>query len=477
MPLMETIISTIPPTLLPALVWLPALLCALCLFLLWLFRWRHDTLAAKYAQWQNEAQAIEAATHNALYRILPHRHVLRGQHIVGAEDTSAEKTDDEKAAYPSISVVVPAHDDAPQLEYLLPRLLEMSYNGKFEVIVADQIASEDNHDVVRRLESQHPNLRYTRVPVSSRQIERRKLAITLGIKAAHGEWVIVITPYTVPETGEWLQHFAQNLDPELNFVEAYYNYYDDGSLKARRAILERVRAFNLRLNAYEQGLVIGCSSANYALRKKWFVEQNGFADSLTLPFGEEAIFAYRHAVANHSMLLCSPDTKLTEYLPDDSEITNRRICLAETMHHIFKGGYKKSAVANADKTSEPHPTIMEKLLWRYVKWYRLRERLCPLLSYVFLLLSVCYVAWRIYSDISLQTYSVGLIAPDIAMFLLIVLSLSLPVVLLRRTLHAVNERKYGLYIVLYDLLQPWRSLSIGIRRRMRRNTFVRRNIE
>lgn len=440
-----------------------------------MFRWRHDTLAAKYAQWQDEAQAIEAATHNALYRILPHRHRLRGQNVVGGADGDSEpgKPEEEKPAYPRISIVVPVHNDARQLEYLLPRLLGMPYNGKFEVIVADQIASEDNRDVVRRLETRHPTLRYTRIPASSRQIELRKLAITLGIKAARGEWVIVISPYTVPETDEWLQHFAQNLDPELNFVEAYYNYYDDGSLKARRAILERVRAFNLRLNAYEQGLVIGCASANYAVRKKWFVEESGFSDSLTLPFGEEAIFAYCHAEADHSMLLCSPDTKLTEYLPEDSEVTFRRIRFSETMRHIMRTGHSGTAAANGGNIS--HRPVMERLLWRHVRWYRLRERLCAVLAYVFLLSSSTYIAWRLWTDIAQRAYSAGFVVADIAMPMLVFLAIALPVFQLRKTLHALDERKYGLYVILYDLLQPWRALATGFRRRLLSGTFVRRN--
>lgn len=440
-----------------------------------MFRWRHDTLAAKYAMWQDEAQTIEAATHNALYRILPHRHRLRGQNVVGAadEENSADKQDDGKPAYPRISVVVPVHNDWRQLDYLLPRLLEMPYNGRFEVIVADQIASEDNRDVVRRLETRYPTLRYTRVPPSSRQIELRKLAITLGIKAARGEWAIVISPYTVPETSQWLQHFAQNLDSELNFVEAYYNYYDDGSLKARRAILERVRKFNLRLNAYEQGLVIGCASANYAVRKKWFVEENGFSDSLTLPFGEEAIFAYRHAEASHSMLLCSPDTKLTEYLPEDSEITNRRIRFSETMRHIMRTSYKDTAAANG-ATNGRRP-VMERLLWRHVRWYRLRERLCQLLAYIFLLSSSACIAWRLWGDLARQAYSTACLGADTAMLVLVALSFVLPIFQLRKTLRALDERKYGLYIILYDLLQPWRALVTGFRRRMLSGTFVRRN--
>ena len=100
-------------------------------------------------------------------------------------------------------------------------------------------------------------------PKFSRHIELRKLAISLGIKAAHSEWVIVVNPETKPNNDRWLQHLRYLL-PEINFIEAYYNYESNGSQRARRAILERIYAFTNRLEAYEEGIVL---EANVELRR------------------------------------------------------------------------------------------------------------------------------------------------------------------------------------------------------------------
>lgn len=460
-------------TLLLSMQWFPIFISAICILSLWVFRWRHETLAAKYASWQNEAQAIEIATHNALYQFGLKRKKLRGQTIVENEDLKPNN-DNYKPSYPTITIVIPVYKDEEQLKYLLPRLQKMQYNGKFEIIVSDQIASEDTHDIVRQYATDFPNLRYTRIPPSSRQIERRKLAITLGIKAARSEWVIIIKPHTVPETNDWLQHFAQNLDPEINFVETYYNYYDDGSLKARRAILERVRAFNLRLNAYEQGLILGSSPANYAVRKTWFIQQRGFAESLTLPFGEDSIFAYAHANANHSIMLCSPDTKLMEYLPNNKELLNRRIRRAETIKYILHMGWKKSAANSL--THRLHQSFLEKVIWCHPRWYCLREHFCSLFFYLFLFCFIFYTIWRTRSIIEECVYNLNYIYSDLIMLLFLFIFLFVPIRQLRCTLRALNERKYGLYIIFYDLLQPWKSLAISIKRSFYHDSFVHHKI-
>lgn len=450
------VLPAISPSLAPYIIWLPAACALLFLLLLWLFKWRHEALAAKYARWQSEAQAIEVATHDGLYK---------------------KSANDVKPAYPNVSIIVPTHGEVSELEYLLPRLLNMEYDGKFEVIVADEVSLEDTKAVVNRLSAQAPTLRYTRVPTTSRQIELRKLAITLGVRAAHGDWVIVLSPLTAPENRQWLQHFAENLNSELDLVEAYYNYYDDGSLRARRAILERVRDFNLRLNAYEQGLIIGCSSANFAMRKDWFVKHSGFADSLTLPFGEESIIAYRHATTERSVLLCSPDTKLTEYLPEDDELTSRRIFMAETFRQILRMKPCPPSPSLHKRHARLGYSLLGFLLWRHAWWYRLRERINMVLTYLFALTVVGYTAWRVWADVSAGAYNMAYLYTDIAIALLSILSLILPIVTLRRTLRSLNERKYGLYIVWFDLTLPWRRLSIGFKRRIRSKNFTRRNFE
>lgn len=467
---------SLPAAALPYTQWLPVGASALFLFLLWLFKWRHDTLAAKYARWQTEAQAIEVATHNALYKLWPVRRRTRAERAAVARGEQNADAADAQLPYPFVSIVVPAGNNTKELEYLLPRLLRMQYDGKFEIVVADQLALDENHDAVSRLAYAARPVRYTRVPRSSRQIELHKLAITLGVKAAYGEWVIVISPHTVPENDEWLKHFAENLTPGIDFVEAYYNYYDDGSLKARRAIMERVRDFNLRLNAYEQGLVLGCSTANYAVRKTWFVQQGGFADSLTLPFGEETIFAYRHAVVERSTLLCSPDTKLTEYVPDGETLTLRRIFRAETFRQLLHLGRRHEARRGGNATPPRRHSLPAIWLWRHAWWYRLRNRLCALLTYLLAATLTGYAAWRGFTDAAAGVYDTAQLWPDLAMIFALLLSIILPLYTLRRTLRALHERKYGLYILAYDLMQPWRSLATGIRRRLRRRTFVRRNI-
>lgn len=412
----------------------------LCLLLLWLLKWRHNALAAKYAGWQKEAQTIESATHDGLYR---------------------QPFSTARPPYPYVSIVIPSCDDAEELGYLLPRLTLADYKGRFEIIVADQLALDEIRDVAFRAATPDIAVRYTRVPRTSRQIEMRKLAITLGIKAAHGEWVVIVDPHTVPEQTSWLQHLAENLNDEVDFVEAYYNYYDEGSMKARRAILDRVYDLNLRLNAHEKGLVLGCPASNYAIRKQWFVNEKGFADSLNLPFGEESIFAFLHAQSDRTVLLCSPDTKLTEYLPTGSTLAQRRLFKHEALHQILRlrpVHYSRSAF----------------VLACHLLRYRTHTFICTLITYMWVACFGGYAVCRFIQDTRTGVYDQSLIIHDIAMSLLLILSIVLPIHMLRKSLHALHERRFGLYVIYYDIVQPIRLWLLGIKGFFLRKSYRRR---
>ncbi|MGM9689081.1 MAG: glycosyltransferase [Alloprevotella sp.] len=400
--------------------------CALLVVLLYVLRWHRGGLAAKYAGWQHEAQQVEVATHDAYY---------------GGQTRG-------KAAYPKVSIVVPACNQLADLQFQLPRLLAQRYAGKFEVIVADQLSDDGTAEYVRHLQQEHPNLRSTFVPATSRHIELRKLALTLGIKAAWSDWVIVVNPETSPDTLDWLQHYAENLGAELDFVEAYYNYEDDGSWAARRAILERVQQFNLRLQAFESGVVLGCETANFAVRRSVFVASPGFSDSLCLPFGEEDLYATCQADPRRTAFLASPDTRLTEDMPVTSWLRAQRVRHAEAARH--------------------YPPRARRYLWR--------ERIADVCLWLFMLAGGAYVGWRVAADMLSDTYNSACLWFDAVVLLLCTTVITAPVLSLRRSLKALKERRFGLYVPLSDALRPLRGLRNHLSRRLQRKNFVRRYV-
>ena len=154
-----------------------------------------------------------------------------------------------------LSVVVPACNQAAELRTLIPVLMQQQFEGKFEVIVVNAGHADDTEMLLEQWREVYPNLRSTAIPSTARYIAPRKLAITLGIRAARSEWALVLHPGCVLHSAKWLSRFARYLTDDCDYVAGYINYDDDGTLLARRAIYERLRRQQTRWRAWRNGVL------------------------------------------------------------------------------------------------------------------------------------------------------------------------------------------------------------------------------
>lgn len=392
------------------------------LLLLYVLRLRRFSLLAKHAAWQVEAQAVEQATHEAL-----------------VDGRTEEET--------LLTLVVPVLNEKDPLEPLLNNLINQKYNDSYEIIVADESHSTEVAELCERLQrTTFHNLRYTFVPDSSRYIERRKLAITLGIRATRGEWVVVVSPDTMPTSDKWLYHLSQALSDAYDLVVPYYNYKDDGSLLARRAIFDRICALATQVYAWENGQVIGCPTSGWAVRKQWFIDKNGFADSVNMAFGEEQVLACLHADADRTCLLCSPSTRLVETLPSAQTLDMQRMQACEVNHHLKHVLHK----------------------------YRLQNMVAATAVYVFIICQIAYALLRVITDASREAYTWTMLPTDILSLITWAVGLTLPITMVRTGLRTLSERKYGAYIYLYELLRPIHALANEWRRMEHQQDFERK---
>lgn len=124
-------------------------------------------------------------------------------------DAAAAMPDD--ASFPPVSVIVYDFSNASSLCEVLPRMLEQDYPAPVEVIVVNDAGRDATEEVIARLERTYSNLYMTSVPEESRHLSRRKLAITLGIKAARYEAVLLTGGNCLVESPMWLRSMMRHV--------------------------------------------------------------------------------------------------------------------------------------------------------------------------------------------------------------------------------------------------------------------------
>lgn len=109
------------------------------------------------------------------------------------------------------SVIMTVFDNGNDLEQHLPAFLTQTYEPGYEVIVVDESSTDNTDDVLKLLKQQYPHLYTTFLPKPDIHIIRKRLALTIGVKAAKNERIIFSNINAFPQDETWLQTIADNL--------------------------------------------------------------------------------------------------------------------------------------------------------------------------------------------------------------------------------------------------------------------------
>ena len=91
---------------------------------------------------------------------------------------------------PPVSVIVCAHDEEKNIRELVPILLQQKY-PEFEVIIVEDRCNDETYDFLLDAVKRDTRLKMVRVTHLPAHISGKKFALTLGIKAAVNDWVLL----------------------------------------------------------------------------------------------------------------------------------------------------------------------------------------------------------------------------------------------------------------------------------------------
>lgn len=258
----------------------------------------------------------------------------------------SENEENNTSATTPLSIVIVAHDNAPELERHLPLYLSQKYEAGYEVIIVADKSDSETDDVIKRFAS-HKNLYATFMPLSSRYISRKKLAITLGIKAAHNEWVIITDAWCCPSSEYWLSSMSA-LCTKVNTMVLGYSQYDHDAPKHYH--YEHLRTALYNIHAAQHSRAFGNNSPHIAIRKSVFMKEDGFLGNLKYMRGEYDFIANKFAEKEKTGVAVETDAILTEVTPIKKQWANKHLYAINT-HVNMKGNTSMTLLYQFDMLS------------------------------------------------------------------------------------------------------------------------------
>lgn len=229
-----------------------------------------------------------------------------------------------------VSVIVVADNNAEDLRANLDSLLSQDYEPGYEVIVVVDKDEDGTGDFLKAY-GKRPNLYTTFVPDSSRYMSRRKLAITLGVKAAKNELILLTDATCRPVSDKWISVMASRLDEGTDIVMGYSNYIHEAGLFK---VFYRFHCEYSNFREACNGAAYGMAGNNIMFRKDVFMAGNGFQGNLKYLRGEYGFLVNKYAGQGNAAVETSCEGRVEDRVPTRKEWHSVNLFYRETRRHL-----------------------------------------------------------------------------------------------------------------------------------------------
>ena len=206
-----------------------------------------------------------------------------------------------------VSVIICARNEEANLRKNLPQVLNQEYPD-FEVIVVNDASTDGTEDLLYDMQRQYPHLRSTFIRENDHVRTGKKLALTLGIKSAKHDWVLLTDADCSPSTDQWIYCMQRNFTGKNRLVLGYGGYRREKSLVN---LVSRYEAFFTALQYVGlclSGFPYMGTGRNLAYQKALFFENKGFASHYDLASGDDDLFVNEVARKGNTGLELRPES-------------------------------------------------------------------------------------------------------------------------------------------------------------------------
>ena len=205
-----------------------------------------------------------------------------------------------------VSIIVCAHDEEENLRELVPLLLQQNYS-QFEVIVVEDRCNDGTYDYLLQATKDYPLLKMVRVVNKPEHVNGKKFGLTLGIKAAKYDWVLLTDADCRPATTDWIQKMTDSIKDSTKLVLGFSPYQKSAGF---------LNAF-IRFESFLTGIqMIGFAlvgkpymglGRNLLYHKSLFLENKGFNAHLGVTGGDDDLFVNQHATGKNTRVSIGQD--------------------------------------------------------------------------------------------------------------------------------------------------------------------------
>jgi glycosyltransferase involved in cell wall biosynthesis len=207
-----------------------------------------------------------------------------------------------------VSVIICARDEAARLITHLPGALVQSYPSTHEVIVVNHNSQDDTRFLLDEFKKTFKGLHIVNLEQEAIGIPGKKYPLSMGIKEAKYEIVLLTDADCVPASEFWMQKMQDGYHAGIEVVLGYSPYKKNSGLLNKIIRFDTFHTALQYLSYALAGLPYMGVGRNLSYKKDVFLRNKGFSAINHLPGGDDDLFINKVANRINTAIVIDPDS-------------------------------------------------------------------------------------------------------------------------------------------------------------------------
>jgi len=189
-----------------------------------------------------------------------------------------------------VSVIICARDEAENLTINLPGTLEQDYPTTYEVIVVNDNSYDESKYILEELKKTFRQMLVVELTQEAKMIPGKKFPLSIGIKTAKHEIVLLTDADCVPASEHWIESMQSVYDDKTEIVLGYGAYHKRKGLLNKVIRWDTFHAAMQYMSFALAGIAYMGVGRNLSYKKIIFYRHKGFSAHNNIPGGDDDLF-------------------------------------------------------------------------------------------------------------------------------------------------------------------------------------------
>ncbi len=196
----------------------------------------------------------------------------------------------EKSQQHPLSVIICARDEAANLAKNLPGVLVQTYPTTHEVIVVNHNSQDETPYFLEGLKKTFKNLQIVNLIQEAKGIPGKKYPLSIGIKEAKHEILLLTDADCVPASEFWIQKMQDAFEEGIDIVLGYGAYYKKPGLLNKLIRFDTFHSALQYLSYAMAGMPYMGVGRNLSYKRALFFKHKGFSSINHVISGDDDLF-------------------------------------------------------------------------------------------------------------------------------------------------------------------------------------------